>query len=109
MPLISLHLTCICIASLHYLPFLVNKLLWSFTTQTVHQLGVVASVAADQLGQQSGTSAGLSGADRGPGTIGDPTLQYGPGEGMPAVWRQQVKSYRSTAGTLAKDSHLFHR
>lgn len=47
----------------HYLPLLVDELLWSFTAQTVHQLGVIASIAANQLAQQRGPSAGLSRAN----------------------------------------------
>lgn len=77
---------------LHYLPLLVDELLWSFTAQTVHQFGIIASVAANQFAQQHGPSAGLSWADRGPGTIGDPALKDGSGESRPAVWRQEVES-----------------
>lgn len=33
-----------------YLPFLVNELLWTFTSQTVYQLSVIASIAIDKFG-----------------------------------------------------------
>lgn len=95
--------------SQYYLPLLVDELLRTFTAQTVNQLGVIASVAANQFAQQCGPFAGLSGADWSPGTVGDSTLQDGPGEGRPAVWRQQVETDRSTASTFTKDSHLFER
>lgn len=45
----------------NYLPLMIDKLLWTFTAQTVYYLGVVSSVATDELCQLCGTSAGFSG------------------------------------------------
>lgn len=63
-----------------YLPLLVNKLLRTFTSQTVYQLRVVASVAIDQFGQHGGAFSGLGRRDGGPGTVGCPALEDCPGK-----------------------------
>lgn len=72
---------------------MVNELLWILTAQTVDHLRVIASVAANELGQLRGTSAGFSGADRGPGAVRDPTLEDSSSESRPATRRQQVESH----------------
>lgn len=40
---------------------MIDKLLWTFTAQTVYYLSVIASVATDELCQLCSTSAGFSG------------------------------------------------
>lgn len=37
--------------NLCYLPLMVNELLWTFTAQTVHQLSIIPSIAANKLAQ----------------------------------------------------------
>lgn len=96
------------IGGLLYQPFLVDQLLRSFITQTVHQLGVIASIAANKLCQNRGASPGLRRADGRPRTVGDSALKDGPCEKRSAVWRQQVESDRSTTGALTENGHLFY-